>query len=429
MDSPHDNAVSLSIDSRNGSRSSFGAGTHNSSHNGNSSQQALRKPQTNQPWPLVNDCSTTTHLPSDNALTIDTIASALLNQSSDLVFLLDCAGTILYANTAALKFFGCDSEINGKAKISSLDSSAEAICVEQLLTETLQQQSNRILQHQLQNHNGKRVGMLSRSQLVDIATPHGQGVVYLCMTPQQDQDGSIIPELEELSRQNRLATVAHMAAGLVHELNQPLTSISLYTRTGLRLINENNADQKEVFEILAEIARQTEHASGIVQRFRNFLRKRPSHRSPLAIQHVLHEAVALCQPIFREAGFQPKILAPGPDVLIYADEVQITQVMLNLLRNACEAMAETPPEDRGITISLQLNSDMVQVTISDRGFGLSVNRVQDLFQSFRTTKATGLGIGLTLCREIIHSHGGNIWAKPNPDCGASFNFTLPIFSS
>lgn len=234
--------------------------------------------------------------------------------------------------------------------------------------------------------------------------------------------------LEQLAHQQRLTAVAEMAAGLVHELNQPLTALSAYVRTALLLLAGDSAAEQELKEILNESAFQIQHASQIVRRFRQFLRQRPPERVLSDVNERVLAALALCKALLREAGVVVERQLAETLPAMYLDQLHIEQVLVNLIRNAVEAMQDTPREQRRLTISTAVSQDEVVVSVRDAGAGLSEEMLHHLFQPFRTTKAQGLGMGLVLCQSIIQAHNGRLWGKTNPGRGATFTFALPISS-
>jgi two-component system sensor kinase FixL len=211
-------------------------------------------------------------------------------------------------------------------------------------------------------------------------------------------------------------------SSLIHEVNQPLTAISNYLAAGLQFIRGSNTERLE--RVLQLSAEQAERASAIIRNLRNFIARHETERDVGNLQDVLQHAVGLAL-----VG----ISAPAPAIEIRPDpaaasalfdKVQIEQVVFNLVRNAVEAMENT--DRRALIVTTMPASDnMIEVSIADTGPGLPLDIRAKLFEPFVTTKASGLGVGLSICRVIIEAHGGQLQAEDNPEGGTIFRFTLP----
>jgi two-component system sensor kinase FixL len=228
-------------------------------------------------------------------------------------------------------------------------------------------------------------------------------------------------EMVHLSRWNMMGM---MAASLAHELNQPLTAIINYVRATRRMLGDDPGTAK-AREFLDKAADETKLAGGIVRALREFIQKRETSRKPEDLNSVLEDGLALS--LYVDSADKAKIgkkLAPGlPPVLV--DRVQIQQVLLNLVRNAFEAMHDDPNGRVGIETGPG-EAGWLQVTVSDTGPGLPPQIAAQLFQPFQTTKQKGMGVGLSICQMIVESHGGRIWAEPNTPRGVIFRFSLPV---
>ncbi len=228
----------------------------------------------------------------------------------------------------------------------------------------------------------------------------------------------------ELAHVSRLADMGEMAASLAHELNQPLAAISNYLRGGRRLLDAENRDSRARPSI-EKAADQALRAGEIIRRMRNFIASGESDRSETSLSGLLKEAFALGLVGARERGIATHIeLSPAADP-VAVDRVQVQQVVLNLLRNAMDAMKDSARCELRLTTSAA-DDGMVMVSVADTGPGISPKIADRLFQPFVTTKgAQGMGVGLSISRGIIEAHGGRLWAEPNPSGGTVFRFTLP----
>jgi two-component system sensor kinase FixL len=237
-----------------------------------------------------------------------------------------------------------------------------------------------------------------------------------------------IQELQkELLHAARLTATGQLSAALAHELNQPLTAILNYAG----ILEELAAQDKgpngaTIRSISARISEQTARAGEIIRRVRGFVAKREPDRSVQDLNPVVQDSVALAfVGAAADSGIrlQTKLASDLPTVAI--DKVQIQQVVMNLVRNAIEAMHACPQRDLAVTTSYD-GADFVLVGIADTGPGLAPEVASSLFQPFVTTKETGLGIGLSICRTIVEAHGGRLWMEPNSGGGTVFYFRLPI---
>ena len=239
-------------------------------------------------------------------------------------------------------------------------------------------------------------------------------------------DMEVAQRRKEVTHLTRVAILGELSGALAHELNQPLTAILSNAQAAQRLLARAPADLATVGEILDDIVTDDLRAGEVITRLRALLKKDEGSFQPLDVNDVSTEVLALAHSelIERRVTVDTR-LAPGlPSVR--GDRVQLQQVMLNLLLNACEAMSANGPAERMLTVSTALDGDGLLLTsIADRGSGIPPDAADRLFEPFFTTKPHGLGLGLSICRSIIDAHGGRLWADNNPDGGATFTFALP----
>ena len=248
---------------------------------------------------------------------------------------------------------------------------------------------------------------------------------------ERQQNRKRLQELQaELTHVCRLSAVGQMGSALAHELNQPLTAIVNYMQACRRLLRTQlGAVPPRVDEAMEKAAAQATRAGEIIRRLRQFVEKGDSERRSEDLNNVVEEASALALVGAKEHGVRV-MLELAPDLPpIALDRVQIQQVVLNLVRNAVEAMSAS--EEPSLTIRTRRDAGrgpggLAEVTISDTGSGLAQAVRDQLFHPFVTTKAGGMGVGLSICRSIVEAHGGRIWAEPNAKGGTSFTFTLPV---
>ena len=229
----------------------------------------------------------------------------------------------------------------------------------------------------------------------------------------------------ELLHVSRLSAMGQMASALAHELNQPLTAIMNYVKAATRTMSAlNGAQVDKAREFMEKATNQTARAGQIIRHLRDFIERRESSRTYENLSKVVEEAIALG--LVGSADTNVKVhLELDPRVsTCLIDKVQIQQVLINLIRNAIEAMHDSTRRD--LTIRTELRGEVIEIGVSDTGPGLSEEVASRLFQPFVTTKEKGMGIGLTICQSIVEAHGGRIWAAPNPDGGVEFCFQLPV---
>ena len=232
---------------------------------------------------------------------------------------------------------------------------------------------------------------------------------------------------QHLAHMERLSTGGEMAAGIAHEVNQPLTAVSNYARVAQRFLEQEQPDKTKLTEILDKIVVQSQRASDVIQRLRSYIRKPTSEgRLPLDLNTVMQEVVMLAEVDSRINGvaidFQPTPELPAT----LADDVQVQQIALNLIRNAMEAMRGAPEDFGGVMVRTYKDADDVGFAVEDRGCGLSAEMEEKLFSPFVTTKEGGMGVGLSICQSIVQAHGGSIGYRPNPKGGAIFYCQFPV---
>jgi PAS domain S-box-containing protein len=230
----------------------------------------------------------------------------------------------------------------------------------------------------------------------------------------------------ELAHLNRVTTMGELAASIAHEIKQPISAAHTNAKTCLRWLGRDQPDIEEAREAVSRIVQDVTRASEIINRIRGLFKQGESERALLDVNEVIGEMISLLR---SEAGRHAisvhAELAPElPKV--NADRVQLQQVLMNLILNGIEAISEGKAEGQ-LTIRSQRNlEDLVLISVSDTGIGLPPDRADKVFDAFFTTKPQGTGMGLSLSRSIIEAHGGRLWATGNPDCGATFQFTLPV---
>lgn len=247
------------------------------------------------------------------------------------------------------------------------------------------------------------------------------------LTETQETETRLQELQNELVHVSRLTAMGEMASTLAHELNQPLSAIANLLTGSRRLIDRGReADQAKVREAIDKAATQALRAGDVIHRMRDFVRRGASERDVESLSKLIEEASALA--LIGEKDRQVDVrlaLDPAADA-VYADRVQVQQVLLNLIRNGIDAMQDGNSRRRALLITSEVTEEgWSRVSVADTGPGIADEVRERLFQPFMTTKPQGMGVGLSISRSIIEAHGGRIWAEANPGGGALFRFTLP----
>ena len=223
---------------------------------------------------------------------------------------------------------------------------------------------------------------------------------------------------------SRRQTMSALTSSIGHELGQPLGSIMHNAQAGRMMISANRATPDTMGEILSDIETQGARATQIIDHHRTMLRSHQLEKKPIDLHGVIHESLALVAHDMSARQVTATVDLASNRCVISGDPVLLQQVFVNLMMNAMDAMAETPPGRRHVTISSDVRASDVDVSVRDTGPGLPAHILDTLFTPFVTTKARGLGIGLTIVRSIVDAHGGTIAARNNPEGGATFTVTL-----
>lgn len=228
----------------------------------------------------------------------------------------------------------------------------------------------------------------------------------------------------ELARVARLSLLGEMASSLAHELNQPLFTTINYTKSSRALLLRDGGASTAALDLMGRAVAEAERAAEVLRGIRGFLRQEGgAGRVKLAAS--VREVLALTRPDLQRHGITVTVDLPAEMPDLWTDKVQLDQVLLNLLRNSIDALAEHPGPTREIVVSAHPASGMAVVSVADSGPGVPADKIAPLFDLFFTTKPSGMGLGLPICRSLVESHGGRLWLDRNGPDGACFSFTLP----
>jgi two-component system sensor histidine kinase/response regulator len=234
---------------------------------------------------------------------------------------------------------------------------------------------------------------------------------------------------EELTRVARIAAMGELTASIAHEINQPLTAVATNASAALRWLAVRPPNLAEAQEAMASAMREANRAGRVIERVRTLLKKAPPEMRPLDVNEVIREILALVQRQLTSAGvaIHTQLVPAVPIVL--GDRVQLQQVMLNLIMNGIDAMSAIVDRPRELVIKSAKHPDGVLIQVQDSGRGLDPEQADRIFEPFFTTKPEGIGMGLSISRSIVESHGGRLWATPGSPHGAVFHLILPAAGS
>ncbi len=249
--------------------------------------------------------------------------------------------------------------------------------------------------------------------------------VSMDITRQKQADAEAQLQREELAHLSRVATLSALSGSLAHELSQPLTSILSNAQAGQRFMLQDPPAIVEIRDILADIVSEDRRAGEIIGRLRNMMRRGQVSRQPVSVIESLEELLRLTRSDLDARGVTVSNHIAGDLPRAMTDRVQLQQVLLNLIVNACDAMRSNPPGDRELTLTACISQNELRIGVLDCGVGLP-DDVATLFQPFHSTKDGGLGMGLSICRTLVTAHGGQLWAERRAERGAAFYVALPL---
>jgi two-component system sensor kinase FixL len=229
----------------------------------------------------------------------------------------------------------------------------------------------------------------------------------------------------ELAHLSRVAMLGELSGSLAHELNQPLAAILSNAQAAQRFLAREVVDLDEVRDILKDIVDQDKRAGEVIHRLRLLLKKGEVQRQPLAVNELVYEVLTLIRSDLVNYGVTLTTEFASELPLVQGDRVQLQQVLLNLIMNACSAMSDSPQSNRRLALRTEVVEGGVRVSVTDSGRGIPPRDLEHIFEPFFTTRAEGMGLGLTVCRTIINAHGGTLLAENNRDRGASLRVILP----
>jgi PAS domain S-box-containing protein len=286
------------------------------------------------------------------------------------------------------------------------------------------------IEYRMRRHDGEYRWVLDKG--VPRFAPDGAFLGYIgCahdISERKLAEAEAVHFRERLAHLVRVHTVGEMSAALAHEVTQPLAAIQNYALAARRRIGEAPPNLARVDDLLDKLVGQATSASEVVTRMRGMLQRHEFEPREIDIARAVGQCVEMVKADCELRDIRLDLKPAGALPFVVADPIHLQQVLLNLLRNAMEAVEEPhPAASKEISIEIQLDGpDRVAVQVADRGIGIPEGDLERVFESFYSTKPSGLGIGLAICRKLIEAHGGALWASHNPGGGAVFRFTLPV---
>ena len=371
-------------------------------------------------------------------------ASAILEAVVDAIVTIDVDGIMQSCNQAAEDLFGyTHSELIGAP-------------VTMLMPEPYRSAHQRFVDNYLGSNDAKIIGIgrelkavrkdgvefpiyLAVSAVENTDHLHFVGIIR-DLSEQKAAQEALMEQQEQMAQVGRLSTMGEMTASIAHEINQPLTAIAMYAQACIRILSKPEFDRDKVLDALQKLNDQSIRAGDVIERIQKFVQNVPGEKQWISINQLLREISRLAAGDARLHGIELNYNLDASEPKTFCDPIQIQQVALNLVRNAIDAMYEidcvhgnridVESSVREATIADQVAADKVlEVRIVDQGTGIARDHLDKIFESFHTTKAEGVGMGLSISRSIIESHDGRLNFTNNEGHGAAFYFCLPVIDA
>ncbi len=363
---------------------------------------------------------------------------ALLDACIDAVIIIDHRGCIMTFNRTAARMFGYEAAQAIGRNVSMLMPGPDREQHDQYLARYLETGTPHIIGigrevTALRSDGSQFPASLAIGRIDGHSPPHFVGFLHDLSSRRAREAQRIAAEeavqeaRERLTHVARLSTMGEMTTGLAHEINQPLTAITMYAQAAERLAAQPSPDLGELVEALRQISAQALRAGEIIRRLRELVRNRQVREELLDLNAVVRELAVLVESDARVNNVRLEIDLAATLPTVLGDTIQLQQVMLNLVRNAIEAV-QSPDSQRLVTLRTAHTGSAVEMSVSDLGTGIDPAIRDRLFETFATTKPAGTGLGLAISRSIVEAHGGKLTWRANQPCGSCFVFSLPAIN-
>ncbi len=368
--------------------------------------------------------------PNDGSSWLRDNALKILDAAVDAIIIIDAHGIIHSVNAATSRMFGHEPETLLKEPVGAL------------MPEPHRSQHQAFIEHYLRTGDAKIIGIgreLTAQKVDGTVFPISLAIseisagneryfagVIRDLTEQKDAMAHIAEQRERLAQVGRLSTMGEMTASIAHEINQPLTAIAMYSQACQRLLQQEALDRDKLAEALGKLSTQALRAGAVIERIQRFVRNEDGQREWTDLSRLLRELILLTEP---DAKLHSIALQFDVDqsLMCHCDPVQIQQVVINLIRNAIDAMHGQPsPGPAEVRVELCAAGDQALIRVVDSGPGIADDVADSVFEAFHSTKADGMGMGLSICRSIADAHRGSLSFFNNREVGCTFELRLPL---
>jgi PAS domain S-box-containing protein len=350
------------------------------------------------------------------------------------IVIFDFEGRFIDANDAFLDMVGYDREdlLAGRMRWTDMTPAEWRPASEQRVVDLRSAATSPTYEKEYFRKDGRRVPILIGSAMLEGGS--GEGVAFVVDLTERkraeealrDSERRYREALMELAHANRVATMGQLTASIAHEVNQPIAAAVTNAYAALRWLGAASPDLEEAKQALNRVVRDGNRAGDVIRRIRALIKKTPPGRESFGINEAILEVIAMTRAELHKNAVAVRTELAHQLPPVEGDRVALQQVLLNLIVNAIEAMSGVGDGSRELSIATEIDpSNALLVAVRDSGPGLEADALAHLFDAFYTTKPTGMGMGLSICRSIVESHGGRIWATQNLPHGAVFQFTLP----